>query len=55
MQSLNVYEVICTLIGELPPQLEWVYGLATALFLTLILFLVSYPFILLFQLFRGRY
>lgn len=47
--KLNVYEIVKEMIGVLPPTLEWVYGLATALLLFLILFLVMYPFIFLFD------
>lgn len=45
MSSLNVYLVIQELIGELPPTLEWVYGLTTCLFLFFLIYLVFMPFI----------
>lgn len=45
MSSLNVYEVVVQLIGVLPPTLEWVYGLTTALLLFLLLYLVVFPFV----------
>lgn len=48
--NLDVYNAIKEIIGTLPPQLEWVYGMSTVLFLFMLFFIVSYPFIMIFNL-----
>lgn len=48
---LNLYELSTELIGELPIELEWVYGITTILLYAMVIFVCCVPFIVLYKVF----
>lgn len=49
--SANLYEIAVELIGELPIQLEFVYGIVAILLFMMVVFCVCVPFIVMFKVF----
>jgi len=48
--GLEIYETVVEIIGELPPELSFVYGIATILMFIVVILCVLTPFIILFNL-----
>ena len=49
-----MYDYVLSLIGVLPSNLEWVYGVIVILLTLLFFFLLFSPFIALFNIFKNK-
>lgn len=48
--ALNIYNMVVSMIGYLPPHLEFVYGIATILVVCFVVIFAFSPWILLYRL-----
>jgi len=53
--GLEIYETVVEIIGELPPELSFVYGIATILMFIVVILCVLTPFIILFNLMNLKW
>lgn len=51
MESLNLYELCKTVIGELPVEMEFVYAIGTVFLFLMILLVIFFPFYLVYKVF----
>lgn len=52
---LNIYNMVVEVLGVLPVELEWLYGLGTIIVFYLILSVIFFPFTFLYScVFGGR-
>lgn len=49
--NTNLYDIAVQLIGELPIELEFVYGIASIFLFMMVIICVCVPFIVLFKVF----
>lgn len=49
-----MYDYVLSIIGVLPSNLEWVYGVIVILLTLLFFFLLFSPFIALFNIFKNK-
>lgn len=52
--GLEIYNAVVEIIGELPPELTFVYGIATICMFIVVILCVLAPFIILFNLMHLR-
>lgn len=47
--GLEIYNLIVSIIGELPVELQFIYAICTILFIMVILMIIAFPFILIYR------
>lgn len=47
--ALELYEIVKEMIGVLPPEMQWAYGVATIILFSIILGCVVFPFAIIYK------
>lgn len=47
--ALELYEIVKEMIGILPPEMHWTYGVATVILFGIILGCVVFPFAIIYK------
>lgn len=47
--GLEIYNTVVSVIGTLPPELEFVYGLCVIVLFVFLIMIVAFPFVLIYR------
>lgn len=47
--ALEIYNIVKSVIGTLPIELEFIYGLAVIIVLVFLLMIIAFPFVLIYK------